>query len=285
MNRHDPVREPASGRRLAHWVWALGLLSLLGGGGYLLMLREPQQLPVRVVAVEGTLERLSSRQLRETVAARLDGGLLTQDLAELKAAVEAMPWVRSASLRRHWPDRLELRVVERVALARWGEDALVDSEGVVFKPEDGALPRGLPRLSGADEEAPRLVKRLLDWGTRLRTLALEIEALTLDARGAWTLHLGAGFSLALGKAQVRERIARFIRVYPVLAAVGQPSVIDMRYSNGLAIRWAKIGGKGRRPGAVATARSATGISFSATHEDVAKAHPWTASGVAKATPS
>ena len=257
-----PDQKPPVGRRLVRWVWALGLLALLGGGSYQLMLREPQQLPVRVVTVAGTLEHLSSRQLRETVIAHLDGGLLSQDLAELKAAMEAMPWVRSASLRRHWPDRLELRVMERVALARWGEDALVDAEGVVFKPEDGVLPRGLPRFSGADQEAPQLVRHFLDWEPRLRALALEIEALALDARGAWTLRLGAGFSLALGKAQVRERIARFIRAYPVIARVGRPLLIDMRYSNGLAIRWAKAGGDGRRSDAMEAARSVSGFPLS-----------------------
>lgn len=243
----DPVAEaPDIGGRLVRWVWALGLLSLLGGGGHLLMLWEPQRLPVRLVTVDGALKYPTSRCLQERVITHLDGGILTQDLAGLQTAVEAIPWVRSASLRRRWPDRLEIRVVERVALARWGEGALIDADGVIFRPAEDDLPRGLPRLSGRDQDALELVRHLVDWEPRLRALGLEIETLAQDARGAWTLHLSAGFSLALGKERVQERMSRFIRVYPRLAATGMPSRIDMRYSNGLAIRWA--GAEGNAPG-------------------------------------
>jgi cell division protein FtsQ len=244
------------GRHLLRWVWALGLLSLLGAGGYLLVLWEPRQLPVRVVMVNGEVKRLDPRRLQQTVIEHLDGGMLTQDLEGLMVAVEAIPWVRSASLRRRWPDQLELAVVEEVPLARWGEDALVNAEGVVFRPEARDFPRGLPKLSGREENAAHLVDRLQSWGAMLQGLDLEIEALSLDARGSWTLRLGAGFTLALGKGQVQERISRFVRVYPKLTAVGMPSLIDMRYSNGLAIRWAKAEDGTTELGAEEAARSA-----------------------------
>lgn len=256
MAKERVAEAPILGRRLVRWVWALGLLSLLGGGGYLLMLWEPRRLPVRLVTVDGALKYLSSHCLQDRVITQLDGGILTQDLAGLQTAVEAIPWVRSASLRRRWPDRLELRVVERVALARWGEGALVDADGVIFKPEEGDIPRGLPRLLGTDQDALELVKHLVDWEPRLRALGLEIETLARSARGAWTLRLSAGFSLALGKERVQERISRFIRVYPRLAATGMPSLIDMRYSNGLAIRWAGAEGNAPRSDGVGAVRSA-----------------------------
>ena len=235
-DRDRVVGGPSWGRRLVRWAWAVGLLSLLGGSGYLLMLWEPRELPVRVVTVTGALKHLSSHQLQKAVIAHLSGGILTQDLAELKTAVEAMPWVRSASLRRRWPDRLELSVVERVALARWGKDALVGADGVIFKPAASDFPQRLPKLSGTSRDAPKLVQHLLAWKPQLRALGLEIETLSLDARGAWTLRLSAGFGLALGKVRVQERISRFIRAYPVLTRIGVPSLIDMRYSNGLAVR-------------------------------------------------
>lgn len=224
------------GWRLLRCLSAVGLLSLLVGSGYLLMLWEPHRLPVRVVTVEGPVEHLQPERLQQTVIAHLDGGILTQDLSELKAAVEAMPWVRSASLRRHWPDRLELAVVEQEAVARWGEDALVCTDGVLFRPQAGDIPRGLAKLAGRDEDALRLVARLQAWEPLLQTIALEIEELGLDSRGAWTLRLREGITVALGKTRIEERLARFMTAYPTLAATGMPSLVDLRYSNGLAIR-------------------------------------------------
>jgi cell division protein FtsQ len=226
------------GWRLLRWLLALGLLSMMGAAGWLLMVWEPYRLPVRVVTVNGEVKRLKPERLQEAVIEHLDGGILTQDLGKLQAAVEAMPWVRSASLRRYWPDRLDLAVVEEVAVARWGEDALVAADGAVFRPEIGDFPQGLPKLSGEEKDSLQLVERLRGWAPRLASLDLKIEELSLDARGAWSLRLSKGLALALGTAQVDERIARFLRVYPKLAAVGTPSRVDMRYSNGLAIRWA-----------------------------------------------
>jgi hypothetical protein len=47
-----------------------------------------------------------------------------------------------------------------------------------------------------------------------------------------------------------------LRVYPKLAAAGMPSAVDMRYSNGLAIRWLDADGEGQGLGAEEAAQSA-----------------------------
>jgi cell division protein FtsQ len=232
------------------------LLTLMGGGGYALMLWEPRQLPVRVVTVDGEVKRLSVRRLQQTVIDHINGGILTQSLADLKVAVEAMPWIRSASLRRHWPDRLELAVEEHVALARWGPDGLVTADGVVFRPDDGVFPHGLEMLAGLDRHAPEVVERFLAWKPRFSAIEVGIDELSMDARGAWTLRCSDGFTLALGKARVEERVARFLRAYPRLAAAGMPSVVDMRYSNGLAVRWLVEGSDGQGLSAEEAAKSA-----------------------------
>jgi cell division protein FtsQ len=167
----------------------------------------------------------------------LHGGIVTQDLGELKEAVEALAWVRSASLRRVWPDRLDLTVVEHKPLCRWGEDGLVSDQGVVFRPPVTELPKGLPTLAAVDDRAPLLVARYRAWSPRFAARGLGIERMLLDARGAWSLRTGAGFELALGKLEVEERAGRFLRAWPSLAAVGSPEQVDMRYSNGLSVRW------------------------------------------------
>lgn len=250
------VEAASLGRRLLRFTSALALMISMAGGGYALMLWEPQQLPVRIVTVDGEVKHLSPQRLQQTVINHLNGGILTQDLAELKAAVEALPWVRSASLRRHWPDRLELAVEEHVALARWGKDGLVTADGVVFRPQAGAFPGGLQTLAGMDEHAPEVVARFLAWKSRLAVLELGIDELSQDARGAWTLRCSAGFTLALGKASVEERIDRFTRAYPHLAVAGMPSLVDMRYSNGLAVRWSDAGSDGQGLSAGEAAKSA-----------------------------
>jgi cell division protein FtsQ len=252
---------PRLWRRLLTWLSALVLIGLMVGGGHLLLRLEPELLPVRVVSIEGEVRRLPLEQLQERVSEHLSGGIVTQDLAVLKEAVEDLAWVDTASLRRVWPDRLVLSVREHAPLARWGADGLVTAEGVVFRPESGELPHGLAQLAGSDGQAPEVVARFRDWRPRFEALGLGILDLELDARGAWTLETDAGFNLLLGKRAIDGRLERFLSAYPALAAAGQPQTVDMRYSNGLAVSW-RGSGEGRGPSADGHAQAAVPASAS-----------------------
>ena len=246
MNTPDtmPTQPPMTGfvLPLLRWMTALVVVAGSVAGGVLLMRLEPTLLPVRVVTVVGTVHRLSAPVLASSVTEKLQSGLLTQDLGVLKDAVEALPWVRTATLRRVWPDRLELSVTEHQPMARWGDNGLVTADGVVFRPQDGPLPSRLPRLIGDDARAPEVAARYLEWRGRIEALGSGISTLALDPRGAWTLSLSNGLRIELGSERVSERLERFIRTYPQLAAAGRPELVDVRYANGLAVRWA-AGGK------------------------------------------
>jgi cell division protein FtsQ len=234
------------GRRLLKWGSAAFLVGVMISAAQLLLRWEPRYLPIRVVSVEGEVRRLPRSKLQETVLRHLRGGILTQDLEALKAAVEEIAWIDTASLRRVWPDRLVLSAHEHEPMARWGDDGLVTAAGTVFRPGGQELPRGLPSLSGEDTRSVEVVRRYRAWRPRLEAVGLGVAALGMDARGAWTLSTDAGFTLALGKREIDERMRRFLLVYPSLIAAGRPATVDMRYSNGLAVSWKEAGeGQGR----------------------------------------
>ncbi|MGA7982969.1 MAG: cell division protein FtsQ/DivIB [Chromatiaceae bacterium] len=237
MQQGVSAEAPRVRRSVWRGLFAAVLTGLMAGGGYALLQWEPRHLPVRVVTVKGEVRHLSRERLVQSVLAHLRGGILTQDLSELKGAVEAMPWVRSASLRRVWPDRLELEVEERRPLARWGDDGLVTAEGVVFRPHDEGLSGGLPHLAGTDEQAPVIVRRFMRWRRQLAAQGIALHSVTLDARGAWTLRCDRGLTVRLGISEVEQRVRRFLHVYPSVVSAGRPERMDMRYSNGLAVRW------------------------------------------------
>jgi cell division protein FtsQ len=77
--------------------------------------------------------------------------MLDVDEAAADRGGEALPWVKEASIRRHWPGRVRIVVVERepVAVAEAGPGALglVDATGRVLEWVP-APPPGLPVLAG-----------------------------------------------------------------------------------------------------------------------------------------
>jgi cell division protein FtsQ len=236
------------GRRVLRGLTALLLIGLMAGGAQLLLRFEPDYLPLRVVSVEGEVRRLPLDLLQSTVSERLDGGILTQDLGCLKAAVEELAWVHTAAVRRIWPDRLLISVFEHEPYAYWGDDGLVTAGGIVFRPPAQEMPKGLPRLGGSDDLAPLVTRRMLSWAPRFARRGLAIVALEVDARGAWKLDTDAGFAVLLGTGQVEERAERFLVAYPHIAEAGLPARVDMRYSNGLAVSWMVPGAEARHSG-------------------------------------
>ncbi len=229
--------EPSVWQRLWHFFSLFLLLGGLWAGGRLLWQREPIYFPVRVIRLEGEVRHLSLPALQSRISSRLSGGILTQDLAQLRAGVEALPWVKRAGIRRVWPDRLVIWIEERKPVAYWGEDGLVTASGVVFRPKSDAQPEDLPRLWGEEDQAPMIVERFLRWQESLAQQKLQLVKLVRSAQGGWMLYLNDGLPLYLGTSDLEGRLQRFLIAYPAIEAAGRPARIDARYSNGLAVRW------------------------------------------------
>ena len=228
---------PSSLALVGRLLTAVVIIGALIGAGYLALKWEPLLLPIRTVTIDGEMHGLSRESLQQTIAEHIDGGLLTQDVAALRRQVEDLPWIRRASVRRVWPDRLVFTVTEHEAIARWGDNGLVTADGVVFRPRDGRLPAGLVRLDGADDMAPEVVERYLRWHPQLAMLGLIIDSDVRNARGDWTLTLLGGTELYLGTDDIETRFKRLLAAYPQVEAIGIPTRIDLRYSNGFAVRW------------------------------------------------
>jgi cell division protein FtsQ len=196
--------------------------------------------PIRTVEVTGRFQHVSPGEIERIVARQARGqGLLTVDLAALSRAIHTLPWVDAVSVERDWPHGLSVLVVEQVAAARWGQDGLVNSDGVLFASGIDSFPAGLARLSGPEGSEAEVTQRYLAMQRRLSQAALTISALRLDPRGAWQLDLTDGITVRLGRSQVDERFEKFM-----IAALGiveqraaDISYVDMRYTNGFAIGW------------------------------------------------
>ena len=213
------------------------LLGALAVATWQLAYWEPRLLPIRVIEVQGELQPQSSQLLQQTIGERLKGGFLTADLHDLKAAADQLSWVGGASIRRVWPDRLQVRVEEHKPVARWNDKDLVTAEGLVYQPRAGTVPVGLPTLEGEERRAPEVVARYLKWRDDLMLAGHLIQVLGVDPRGAWSLELVSGVRLELGTEQVEQRLQRFLASAAQLEAAGEPKIVDLRYSNGFSVTW------------------------------------------------
>lgn len=218
------------------------MLLMVGGVQSLRWLLAPEQFPLRQIAVDGHPVHMSEAELRTLLEDQLGRNLLRLDLAELQQRLLDEPWIIAARLERHWPDGLEVRLVARQAVAYWGEDALLDSHGRVFRPV--RIPDGQPwpRLDGPSDQAALLLSGYRTFGQPLSALGLVIEKVRLDEYGNWRLILPSGIAVELGSSDWLNRLQRFMALYPRVLQphLSELAVVDLRYPDGAALRWIEL---------------------------------------------
>ena len=219
--------------RTANVLFALTVLAIAYGGLWYVV-HQPV-FAVRHVDIVGDAQHVTRAQVEAIVKNELKGTFFTLKLPELRSAFEKLPWVREANLRRRWPDRVEVRVVEHVPLARWGTTALVNMQGDVFQAAyDGKLPVFIGPAGTAKEVA-------IQYEYLRRTLAV-IDAkpvlVQVTPRRAWRVKLESGTVLELGREDIESRLARYLEVHErtVGALNRRIHYVDLRYTNGFAVR-------------------------------------------------
>lgn len=196
--------------------------------------------PLLSVNVTGVFAQVSREELEKRVAGAMEPGFFSVDVGRIRETAMAMPWVRSVTVRRVWPDSLDIEVEERQPLARWQDDELLEADGERFRPAAIEGLAGLPRFSGPEGSH----RRVLDAWRQLRESLVhlpggEIRKLHLSAQGHWYLTLGNGIELVTDREPGEGML---MQVAPVLNEIlgeelARVARIDMRYGHGFAVEW------------------------------------------------
>jgi len=217
-------------RSIANALFGLSLvLALYGAARYVLRL---PVFPLRVVELTAIPQHVSRMQLEKIVHEQVPGNFFTVDLEKIRQAFEQLSWVRKVSVRRKYPWGLEVEMEEQVPLATWNGKELANTHGEVF---DGIVDQALPAFAGQPDTAVLVTQMYEDLNTVLQPIKQQIAQITLSPRYAWQVRLDGGMVLELGREEMKQRLARFVAVYPsTLSTQAPPRHVDLRYRNGFA---------------------------------------------------
>jgi cell division protein FtsQ len=215
-----------------------GLLLLAGCLGALYWLLVPEHFPVNRVELKGNLRNTTKAEIEAALPREARNGAVNffaADLAALRAGVERLPWVRRVSVRRVWPDGIEVSIEEHAALARWGDDRLVNTHGEAFSAKTTEKLPAFVAPPGTSAEVTRRYRRFVEIVAPLNT---SVERVVLTHRHAWQLRLANGLHLMLGRDadQAEGRLQRFVEIYPSVERTKRYEYVDLRYPNGFALR-------------------------------------------------
>ena len=175
--------------------------------------------------------------------------LFALDLGSLRRSLELLPWVRTATVRRMWPDRLMIQITERVPIAFARIDnstQLVDEDGILLESKSVGLPNfDFPVLmgleSGFDTELLARNRKRIELYRRLMKdldengagLSSDLSEVHLQDSGSISVVLNDDSVLVhLGAEHFQQRFRRYIAMsreikqkYQLLESV------DLRFEN------------------------------------------------------
>ena len=180
------------------------------------------------------------------------GNFFQVNVNEVQSYVLNLPWVYSVAVRKQWPNKLKIYVVDQNPIALWNGDFLINQTGQVFQADIERINHYLPNFFGPEGSELLALENYKDLNALLDFKALKIDELVLSERFSWQLTLDDGVTLNLGREERVERIQRFMDVYPIIKAQLKAKkitekqqnqavdYIDLRYDTGLAVGWKTV---------------------------------------------
>ena len=196
-----------------------------------------------VFRVEGVVNA-SDQQIADVFVRDFGRSVFLCPIQERRRKLLAIDWVKDASVSRLWPNRIVVRITERVPIAFVQTPAadgtmmygLIDEDGVLLDPQRASkLP--LPVLVGIparDTESMRRerVKRFLrlqsDLGTHMANVS-EIDLSDIDNLRVVQQFDNRAITLMLGNQKYRERLETFLNnVEEIRQRMPGATILDLR---------------------------------------------------------
>jgi cell division protein FtsQ len=164
--------------------------------------------------------------------------LFTFDLDAARERVETLPWVVRATLRKLYPDTLEVAVSERLPYALWQNDdtvSLIDPQGTVISDYIGERYTNLPLVVGPG--ANTRVDEFLDLVLSQPRLIPRVRAGVLVSERRWNVILAGGVEIMLPEVDPADALARVAELDDRRQLLSREvTTVDMRVPDRLVVR-------------------------------------------------
>ena len=199
-----------------------GLVGLAGGAGF----------AVADVLVEGR-QRTAGDALLDALGVERGTAIFTVDPDAARQRIEALAWVREASVARRLPDTVYVRIEEHEPLALWqreGAVAVIDKNGAIIPAGQVTQFTDLPLVvgSGAAQRAADFLALLATYPA----VAAQTEAAVLVSERRWNLRLKGAIEVKLPEDQVAAALQTLTSMDKEQALFSRNLVaVDLRLPN------------------------------------------------------
>jgi cell division protein FtsQ len=204
-------------------------------------IQNPENLTIKSVEVKGDLKILDKKQLQPLIEKYAKTNLYLLDDKSLEKEIENIPWIHSASMTHVWPDKLVVKIFEQQPVAFWGENEMLAENGEIIKAVLDDKKGSLPLLYSPDGKGRNMATGFLKIREMMKGFPVKLVEFKEDARGSWKIKLENGMTLKIGREHQEKRLKRFMVAYneSLKEVINKVSEVDLRYTNGFAVKWKK----------------------------------------------
>ncbi|GAA63381.1 cell division protein FtsQ [Pseudoalteromonas sp. BSi20311] len=215
----------------------IGLIEITSGVSHWLV--ENKDAQIKHLTVLGNPKYTDEKAITAAIKKADLSSFFELNVKQVQHLVQELPWVATVSVRKQWPDTIQVYVVEHQAVAHWNSDLLINQSGDAFEAKSDKLSATLPQLYGPEGSEKEAWVAFKQFDEMLKVNALTLTSLALSERFSWQLWLDNGVRLNLGRKDKAKRVQRFIDVYSRIEqrADAQIDAIDLRYDTGLAVSY------------------------------------------------
>ncbi len=197
-----------------------------------------QYFPIKEVKIAG-MQHVNHDEVQRMLMPLVNKGFFSVSVEHIRESLAQFPWVSDASVRRVWPNQIIIQVAEKVPLARWNDEKLLSTSGQLFSPARDTYPVDLPQFVGPEGAQLSMMENYAQVSKVIAPLHFKMTRFELSPAHVWSLTFNNGIKVNIGHKDILTRVSDFVKVYPKIIGTRANEVnsVDLRYSNGLAVRW------------------------------------------------
>ncbi|MES2218348.1 MAG: cell division protein FtsQ/DivIB [Pseudomonadota bacterium] len=203
--------------------------------------KNAEYFPIDSVKIFG-VRHVDHNEVQTLIAPLVSKGFFDVEVDKIKERLLQLPWISQVMVRRVWPNLVTVTIEEKQPLALWNNSSLLSTKGELFTPATGSIPGNLPQLAGPSGEQLFMAQYYTKINDVLMPLHFKIARLELTPSMTWNLILDNGIKMSVGHKDVLTRLNHFVKVYSKIVGnrVAEVDYIDLRYPNGMAVRWKSV---------------------------------------------
>ncbi|CRK85457.1 Cell division protein FtsQ [Candidatus Providencia siddallii] len=213
---------------------------IYGSWTLIIWMKNIDRLQISKIYLTGDLHYTTNEDIKKAIFSTENiGTFMSVNITAIKNKIIMIPWIHKITVRKQWPDKLKIYIIEYIPYARWNDKNIIDKNGEIFNipynkinKYDYVLLYSPPGTQKDILSKYNFLKKILD------LQKLKIKSFSISKRYAWQIVLDNNIRIELGKKNLSERLNRFLKIYPLLLQQitdKQIDYIDLRYTNGAAV--------------------------------------------------